>query len=168
LLIYEPKYFSVQELVSPAIYEVCGEDSLYLYHPNILEGADKLREFFGPMVCNTWHDQKMIKKHGLWRDRGLRSLNAKTGAKLSCHRVGVDRVPISNAEIGVVPYSAIDLVPINCKVSDMHLEIRTKQSYWCEFFTRVEACKPDGEPITWFHGDNKPTEAIGKVVFFKP
>lgn len=150
---YYPTYFKPQELIAPSIYEICGAEALYMYNPEVLEGADELRKEFGPMVCNTWHSEHLIKKYGLHRFRGLRPTNCKIGAKFSAHKLGIKKD-------GWV--SAIDLWPVKVTADEMRKEIRKDVVHWSQYFTRVE------NNVKWFHGDNKPTKNNHVIHFFNP
>lgn len=163
MLLYEPVNFSPKELMSPEIYSVCGDDGLYMYSPFVLKGADMLFDAFGKMVCNTWHSKALQNKYGYFRFRGLRSKNQKIGAKLSAHKIGIKKV--NNSYPGTVPYSGIDLWPTECKVQEIHAEIKKDLKYWSPYFKRIETHKPNGQPITWFHGDDKP-DGRGKPIYF--
>lgn len=158
-LIYRPQYFEPRELIAPRIYAVCGADALYMYDPLILEGADQLRKHFGPMICNTYHSKRLIAKHGRHRFRGLRPVDCKIGASKSAHKVGIYKPK---------RYSAIDLIPQNISVKEMHKHMRKDQKYWSYYFKRVETHKPNGQYITWFHGDSKPHHQQSPMKFFRP
>ena len=165
MLIYEPKYFKPQELISPNLWDLVSTDGLYLYHPNILRGADKLREAYGPMIANTWHSPTLMEKFGCHRFRGLREKNCEVGAKYSAHKVGIGKRDTGHK--GIIPYSAIDLWPVDTPVNIILKEIGDNQLIWKKYFTRIEKTTPEGRPITWFHGDNKPTNKQG-IHFFTP
>jgi len=164
---YKPTYFRPEEIISPAIFEICGPDALYMYDPQILRGMDAIRQVFGPMIANTWHSEKLIAKYGLHRFRGLRAKNQKIGARLSAHKIGIkkyEKFPV----LGKVPYSAIDLDPVKVTPQHIHAVIKESPIFWSTFFTRIETHKPNGDPITWFHGDNKPHDGkTGLIKFFR-
>jgi hypothetical protein len=166
-LIYSPKHFAPEELISPGIFALCGADALYMYDPNILRGADALRETFGPMIANTWHNKKLAAKYGYHRFRGLRARNQKIGAPKSAHKIGIKKTFYVETP-GAVPYSAIDLWPTNISVKDLHDAIKTDISFWAGYFRRIETHKPNGQYITWFHGDSKLGNVPGKIKWFKP
>jgi hypothetical protein len=131
-----------------------------MYDPYVLEFADVLVDTFGPMICNTWHSEKMVAKYGYWSERGMRPFNTTTGAIASCHKLGI---------VKMTDYSGIDLVPTKISVAEIHKNIEKNQYLWSKRIQRIEKCKPDGSPITWIHGDSKPhTLGAGKIHFFKP
>lgn len=165
MLQYTPRHFAPQELISPSIYGLCGDDALYMFHPLILEGADVLRDVFGPMIANTWHSKKLSKIYGYHRFRGLRAKDQKLGAKLSPHKIGIKKIILGDT--GVVPYSGIDLWPVKISVLEMHTEMKKNEKFWVNYFTRIETHKPNGDYITWFHGDNRPDSRGNPIRWFK-
>lgn len=155
-LIYTPKHFSPQELIAPRIYAVCGADALYMYDPKILKAADEFRKIFGPMIANTYHSPKMIKKYGRHRFRGLRPLDCKIGASKSAHKVGIKKLSL---------YSAIDLIPLNISAQEIRESVKKDQKYWNKYFSRMEELKK-GKPISWLHFDSKPVKGHIGIKFF--
>ncbi len=85
---YLPKHFCIQEFVPPDVYAKWGEKSIMFIDERVLITADKLRDFLGPMIVNTWHSQKLIKAYGLRKESGLRSMTTSTGAEWSQHKFG--------------------------------------------------------------------------------
>lgn len=48
------KYFELQELVSPEIYEVLEDDAWRVIDPQLIETIDKVREILNvPLICNN-------------------------------------------------------------------------------------------------------------------
>lgn len=82
LVHYRPKYFQLQELVDRAAYTALGERAWQLLDPRLLWTLDQLRELYGPVICNTWH------QGGTLQGRGLRSPQSTVGAAWSQHRLG--------------------------------------------------------------------------------
>ncbi len=152
---YKPYYFDPREFISPAIYAVCGDDALNMIDPDVLAGADELRNQFGPMVGNTWWNKKLIKKYGLHRFRGLRPPKCKIGAKKSAHKIGIKKPFI---------YSALDLWPLKMSATKIRKEILNNTPFWITYFNRMEV------NIPWLHIDskNKPTSQDQKMRLFKP
>lgn len=172
-LIYTPKYFDPRELISPAIHALIGDDGLYLFHPKVLEGADMTRKHFGPMIGNTWFSQKLIAKYGKHSFRGLRSISQGIGAPRSAHKLGYKKT-VPNPIPGVVGYSAVDLVPLKTTAPEVREAMAKDQKFWSQYFTRMETHvrrKIKGKlvwvPISWIHGDNKPTGLVDQIKFFK-
>lgn len=85
---YLPKHFRIQEFVPPDVYKQWSEKSIMFIDERVLITADKLRDMFGPMIVNTWHNPKLIKAYGLRTESGLRSMTTTTGAAMSQHKFG--------------------------------------------------------------------------------
>lgn len=85
---YLPKHFCIQEFVPPDVYAKWGEKSIMFIDERVLTTADKLREFLGPMIVNTWHSDKLKKAYGLRTESGFRSFTTGTGAAMSQHKFG--------------------------------------------------------------------------------
>ena len=51
---YKCKYFKIQELVPPHIYEKRGDKSWELLDSRALMAIDSLRDLYGPIIINTW------------------------------------------------------------------------------------------------------------------
>jgi hypothetical protein len=79
------KHFILPELVDRATYAREGEDGWKLFHPNILEALDGVREFFGvPVTVNNWW-----KGIGNLQYRGYRPHDCLVGASQSYHKRGM-------------------------------------------------------------------------------
>jgi hypothetical protein len=52
---YQCKYFKIQELVPPEVFEKRGYKSWELMDQKMLIVIDRLRDMFGPMIINNWH-----------------------------------------------------------------------------------------------------------------
>lgn len=79
---YKCKYFKIQELVPPSAYNNLGEAAWRLLDPRALRSIDLLREKFGPIIINTWHNG------GNRQWSGLRTDDCPLGAKYSQHKYG--------------------------------------------------------------------------------
>lgn len=83
---YRPKYFKLEELVTPELFKEYAANPDYLWrklNPQILEAADILREYYGkPITINTWHNGGPFKESGF-------APNRVAGAKLSAHKFGL-------------------------------------------------------------------------------
>lgn len=76
---YKCKYFTIRELVNPALLKQIGENIAWtIFDENLLRCADLMREKYGPMTINTAN----------LTDCGLRDPQSKTGAKYSMHKIG--------------------------------------------------------------------------------
>lgn len=83
-MIYKPKYFKTQELVSREIYEQLGEMALNLFNPHVLRVLDQIRVAYNqPIIINDWHNG------GQYSQSGLRALNCSIGATKSKHKEGI-------------------------------------------------------------------------------
>jgi hypothetical protein len=77
------KHFSIEELVDRATFERLGDEAWDLFHPDILQALDGVREFFDkPVTVNNW------KWGGLYQFRGYRPPDCPVGTKGSYHRKG--------------------------------------------------------------------------------
>lgn len=52
---YKCRWFKIQELVPPHVYEERGEKAWELLDERALISLDALRDMFGPLTCNDWH-----------------------------------------------------------------------------------------------------------------
>ena len=87
---YRCRFFKIEELVDPVTLGKYGPAKCWtLLDSRILYSIDCLREFFGPLVVNTWH------KGGRFKHRGYRP--AGVGSATSQHRAGraIDFVPLT-------------------------------------------------------------------------
>lgn len=82
-MFYEPKHFSLKELVPQDVFNELGDRALILLEPRMLMMIDGIRQFFGkPITINNWHTG------GKFKERGYRSGETATGAKWSQHKFG--------------------------------------------------------------------------------
>lgn len=73
---YRCKYFTLKELVNPALLKQIPEDTLWaLFDERLLKAADKIREKYGVCTVNT----------GKLENCGMRAMGA-SGAKWSAHK----------------------------------------------------------------------------------
>lgn len=82
---YIPRFFSIEELVHPDVYEKHKErgDRLFMaFDPRALITLDRLRDRYGPTLVNTWH------MGGEFQLSGLRPMDSGTGVSLSQHIFG--------------------------------------------------------------------------------
>jgi len=59
------RYFKIQELVPPTIYDARGEKAWKLIDDRGLSTMYKLRERYGPITVNNWHSGKNREWSGL-------------------------------------------------------------------------------------------------------
>jgi len=80
---YEPKHFSIKELVPPEVFTELGDNSILLLEPRMLMMVDGIRQFFGKAVTiNNWDSG------GQFKLRCFRPADTTTGAKWSQHKFG--------------------------------------------------------------------------------
>ena len=79
---YQPRYFNVQELVPPSIYEDRQEKAIELIDERALITLDCLRETFGTCTVNDWCFG------GEYEQLGLRTPEAKEFSQTSQHSFG--------------------------------------------------------------------------------
>jgi hypothetical protein len=80
---YEPKHFTLAELVPPEVKAELGDQAILLLEPRMLMMIDGIRQFFGkPITINNWQS------NGQFKLRGFRPPDTATGAKWSQHKFG--------------------------------------------------------------------------------
>lgn len=128
---YIPKYFKIQELVPPELFEQYKQDPTILFRlfgADVLMTLDRLRIRYGPCVINTWHNG------GNFKESGFRMWDTPTGAALSCHKLG----------------KAMDCKFKNITPQEIWEEIKKNPNQKeFRYIKRVEAFPG----MTWFHFD---------------
>lgn len=86
-MIYQCKFFRIEELVSPEWYDFAKRknavDRLWAaFDADLLISLDNMRERFGPLIVNTWHNG------GNRQNSGLRFADTSVGAVISQHKFG--------------------------------------------------------------------------------
>ncbi|CAK0779582.1 Peptidase_M15_3 domain-containing protein [Azospirillaceae bacterium] len=87
---YIPKYFKVEELVSPEVYNLHGRNSLYFLDDRITMTLDMLRTYLQtPITVNTWARGTDVSRGTDTRftQRGYRN-DPTVGSTYSAHRFG--------------------------------------------------------------------------------
>lgn len=85
MAMYVPRHFAVSELVPPEIFaewKASPESLLYIFDVGALQTLDGLRDRYGPLVVNNWH------QGGAFRYSGWRPFACTEGAPLSQHKFG--------------------------------------------------------------------------------
>jgi len=123
-----------------------------VWDKRILITADRLRERYGPMLCNTYVFG------GNHQFRGWRPWKCSVGATYSQHKFG----------------RAIDLEPVQVTVNEIHADMRRRgrEIPAFEYVGRVE----DAPGMTWLHVDIcmitfpiiSMTPLDSDIYFFKP
>lgn len=126
---YRPKFFILQELVDPSIYEHWGERAWEWLDRPALVTLDSLRNKFGPITVNNWH------AGGLFKESGLRTFKTSTGAQWSMHRYG----------------RAFDPKPKNATPQEVHAYVLAHPDEF-PLLTTLEAIE---DTPTWVHFDTR-------------
>jgi len=75
--------FVIQEFVPKRVYEIFGENSIWLIDPRIVAFCQWLRDYMQkPIIINNWH------RAGQYDESGYRDPTSDTGAHFSQHRSG--------------------------------------------------------------------------------
>ncbi|WP_027368194.1 hypothetical protein [Desulfocurvibacter africanus] len=144
---YIPTHFTWPELLPESIYRelelVKRLDRCALFlDDRILITADRLRQRYGKLVCNTWFFG------GQHQFRGYRPQGCGVGALLSQHRFG----------------RALDLVPVQATAAEIRADIRAHPEL--EAFGHI-TCVEDG--VGWLHVDCRNRDRAGQgILFVKP
>ncbi len=128
-MIYRPRYFSLQELVSPEVFEARGERAWELLDVYALVTLDQLRERFGKLTVNDWHWGGQL-KYG-----GLRPHGAGPGDPYSQHRYG----------------RAFDPKPKEIAAPTMHAAILAEQ----DKFPHLRVIEAIEATPSWVHFDTR-------------
>jgi hypothetical protein len=125
-MIYIPKYFKIEEILPQDLCDPQDANQWFMFDNRILMTADKLRERYGQMICNTWS------WNGDHQYRGFRGLACSVGSTLSQHKFG----------------RALDLIPTEVTVDEVRNEIIAnpfKEEF--KFITAIES------GVHWLHID---------------
>lgn len=88
---YKCQYFSIQELVSPVVYNKWGQQAWMFFDEDVLRELDLIRESLGaPIIINNWHKGGSLKQCGLRSnmDDLVKSKTLKNQLYLSFHTMG--------------------------------------------------------------------------------
>lgn len=135
---YKCKYFKIQELVPEHVYAARGEKAWYLLDDRALKTLDKLRETFGPLICNSWS------WGGNRKWSGLRTPESQYYSPYSQHTYG----------------RAFDLISSQKTAEELREYVLNNQ----EEFPYIRGIELE---VSWLHFDvgNRPTDSI---YTFKP
>ena len=129
---YIPKYFQPYELVPEDVYIELEERPWIiwqLFDPRVLYTADKIRQYYGKMIANTWFWE------GEHQYRGWRPPKCEIGAVYSQHRFG----------------RAIDLVPVEVTAEEIRQDIKAGKTGSDGSIFQYITCIEDG--VGWLHFD---------------
>ena len=78
------EHFDLRELVPPEMYnkQNIGDRIFDALNVNAVPVLEQLREEFGPITINTWHNG------GSYKNSGLRAPDSPVGARYSAHKMG--------------------------------------------------------------------------------
>lgn len=137
MMVYRCKFFSIQELVHPNIHAKWGDRAWEFLDPRVLQSADQLREYFGPITINDWH------VGGEHVDSGLREFLSTTGAAFSQHKFGraldlkfKNTTPIGVASVITAQPSRFPFITtledVSKTITWLHIDVRNhdKQGIW--------------------------------------
>lgn len=80
---YKPKYFTIEELVSPSVHKEVHEEALWnMFDPDAIKAIDWLRERYGAATINDW------KWGGNFTESGLRTRSDEHYSEGSQHSRG--------------------------------------------------------------------------------
>ena len=145
------KHFSIEEFVSPAVYQRFKEDAWRFFDPRLIETMAFIRkQLASPITINNW------KWGGVYTQRGLRE--------------NISPIVSSKTTEGKLYLSAHVLgMAVDFEVKGMAAEeVRKWLSDNSELLphpVRLEH-KKDGKPIHWIHLDVATTGDKGKVYMF--
>lgn len=152
-MIYQCKFFRIEELVSPEWHDFAKSkgavDRLWAaFDADLLIALDNLRERFGPLVVNNWHNG------GPRRDSGLRFASTSTGAAVSQHKFGRAVDFVSNRVTPAEIYQ--DLVKVGGLKPGFKFRTHEYSEPW-HWLSRIEYF--DG--MTWTHIDTARMSSAG-------
>lgn len=135
---YTPRFFVLGELFPREVLTILqqrGVTPWWLMDSRVLWTADRLRERFGPLLCNTWS------WGGPHEYRGFRPFGCGVGADYGQHYFG----------------RALDLDPQQCTAEEVRMDMRTNPDLEAYQYLRgVE------NGVDWLHIDvgNRPGSEI--------
>lgn len=141
-MFYRCKWFEIEELVPPDVFDQRGEKSWELLDVHALETLDRLREYFQvPITINNWHIG------GFYSQSGFRHPTSRIGSGLSQHRFG----------------RAFDCKFKGLLSDDVRSVIlQYPEDPAFEYITAIELDVP------WLHFDTRNHGRFDKIMTFKP
>lgn len=135
---YKCKYFKIQELVCPHVYEKYGDKSWEFFNEEFLKELDIVREVLGvPITINNWNIE------GQYKESGNR-----------CQFCSIVAKRIANKELNMSMhnlYQAFDLKPKGLEIKKA-VEMIMDNVHRFKVIKRIE--NPD-YTSTWLHIDTK-------------
>ena len=140
---YKCKYYKLQELVPPDVYQKFGDFAWRFFGENELKDIDTIREYHGPITINNWHIG------GNLRNCGLRTnLYEKNKLYCSAHLMG-KAFDLHSSNIKKL-YSDINILFAGGKlkaIKRIESPLTTKYN-WCH----VESFRTDKKELEVFMG----------------
>lgn len=142
MYLYKPKYFRIEELVSPYVFRSYGEKAWKFLDTTALILLDSIREVYGPMTVNNWY------WGGELTNSGFREFSSIIGSPFSQHRFGRGFDPKPHATTskkiredihamvdgGVLGYPFYGLGGVENKVDWLHIDSRPTENGIPVFF----------------------------------
>jgi hypothetical protein len=146
-MIYEPIYFSLDELVCPHVYDKFGNISWQFFDSRLLITIDDIRQRIGkPIFINDWQ------VHGKFDERGFR-----------CIQCDLVKSAIAEQRLYVSPHmtgQGVDFDVQGLLAEEVRQWIIKNQNLW-PYPIRLEA------GVSWVHLDTRDA-GKGKVHLFNP
>ena len=135
---YRCKYFKIQELVCPHVYEKYGDKAWEFFSEDLLRELDAIREVLGvPIIINNWH------VGGQYKESGNRCQFCSIVAK----KIAKKELSMSMHNL----YQAFDLKPKGLEIRKA-IEMIIDNIHRFKVVKRIE--NQDYTP-TWLHIDTK-------------
>lgn len=135
------KNFYLEEFVPRDMYEKHGDKCIHLVDDRVIEIAQRLRDEFGVMVANTWHNFTKPNESEI-KYRGWRPWDHKS-AGFSAHKFG----------------RAIDLISPKRDTEEMRQHIIDHHKEKFSIIRRIE------DKVSWLHLDVANTMSDDLIVF---
>ena len=138
------EHFDLRELVSPEIYLKSNitDRAFDFINANAIDVLEQIREEYGPVTINTWHNG------GNYKNSGLRAPDTTVGARYSAHKFG----------------TAFDLKFKNTNPVSVYNDILNNQGK----YPLIRRMEDANETKTWLHIEVSTLEREGDIYTFKP
>jgi len=148
---YRCKHFTIEELVSPIVFNDRGEQAWDLLDPRLLQMLDQLVDRFGAIIVNTWKSGGKFDLRGYRGRRDLPKDHFIRGRGKDTYSLDYDQH---------IHGRAADCTPLNTTVHKIRDYILNHQ----DEFPLIGGIELD---VSWLHIDVRPRRN-GKIVAFKP
>jgi hypothetical protein len=141
--VYQPRHFTVQELVSRSVFSSIGASALLRVDRGLLVAMDTIRDAAGvPIAVNNWADG------GERESCCLRLADSEVGSPTSFHRIG------HAADLHLKGYSGD-------QARALVLKLRREGNPGIMAVTAME------RGVSWLHIDTRPSD-ISSIILFDP